>query len=262
MPDVDTLINELSHLRFDVENKDGNSRLISQVEEAADALAAFIKDDSDERALLQEFEHLHKAICLKHTAERSAADASLDSYIVLIGANEELKMLQDEHERLSEELRKLKVTYNEKIGSGDDAIAATKEKQELKNKLSQLRGTEDELLLEVQSMKHKLQLLEDAAEMQKAAKADVIKRDRIMYEFLTSTLNITVINATDTHVQLALLSESDDRTTQTWDCVTVKRDECDSHTTELIWQAIERTFNHGTQQETPESALETVRFSI
>ncbi|GFE55039.1 laminin subunit alpha-3, putative [Babesia ovis] len=256
MPDVDGLLSALSDLSIDVEGTDGNSRLISRVSEAVDALVSYIKDDSAERTLVAEFENLHQSICQKHEQELRDAHTSLDR------VRQELAQVEAEQARLNEELAILKKSQAENQSISEEKEAERLEGRALKEELCHLRGTEDALTLEIQSLQHKLKMLEDMAEVQRASREDVIKRDKLLYEFLTSSLNITVVSANEKEVQLALLTEPEDRSSQTWDLVTVKLDELDQRTTDYLWTMIERTFTQGSDEVATDPVIDTVRLSL
>ncbi|CDR93934.1 hypothetical protein, conserved [Babesia bigemina] len=249
MPDVAVLLEALSTLRLDVEGDDGNSELLSRVSEAAEALAAYVADDSAEAALFSDFENLHESLRQKRDAELRDANASVDK------TKQELSEAEATHTRLTEELRSLKAKTEAAIGecvrpfgvigAGTDgnALAAIHEAQQMKDELQQLRTVEERLALDIRGLEHKLQTLDEVEKQHLAIRDDIVKRDKLLYEFVTSSLNITVVDRNESQVQLALLSESEDRTTQTWDCMYANLDECGPETADRLWEAIEKTFD-------------------
>ncbi|GBE60886.1 ankycorbin-like isoform X1, putative [Babesia ovata] len=255
MPEVAVLLEALSTLRLDVEGHDGNSELLSRVSDAAEALAAYVADDSAETALLSEFESLHEALRQKRDAELRAANASVDK------AQKELSEAEETHARLTEEVSRLKAETEAAIGADGDVIAAIHEAQELKDELQQLRTVEEQLSLEVQGLQHKLQALDEVEKQHAATRDDIVKRDRLLYEFVTSSLNITVVNRNESQVQLALLSESEDRTTQTWDCMYANLDECGPETADRLWEAIEKTFDPNSVKSSGDTVFDMVRLA-
>lgn len=82
---------------------------------------------------------------------------------------------------------------------------------------------------------------------------------RLLYEFISSSLNIAIVNRKGSQVDLALLSESEDRSEQTWHCLTVDLEECDQSTTDYLWSAIEKSFEREAVEPPSNSSIETFR---
>ncbi|GIX63806.1 ankycorbin-like isoform X1, putative [Babesia caballi] len=265
MPDLTGMLDALSDLRLDVEGPDGNAQLLSRVADAAAALSDFVSDASEETALLAEFKQQHESICRQREVALREATASLDK------ARRELEELQLTRDSLADELRQLKASAEASsgeppgkagqptAGTGDAGIAAVSEQQELKDQLCQLRTSEEQMVFELQALKHKLQLLEETAEAHRSSRDDIVERDRLLYEFLTSSLNVSVVSNKDSQVQLAFLSESEDRNSQTWSCVSVNAETCDSETRECLWEAIEKTFTRGSAATSTSTTAVTAR---
>ncbi|EDO06716.1 hypothetical protein BBOV_II007660 [Babesia bovis T2Bo] len=255
MPDVEAQLEALSELRFDIKSLDDNFTLKSRLSTSVDALCAFIRDDIQEWSLVNEFERVHQFLCQVFDDELRAANASVD------GLKKELEEAEAEHRKLTAELDEIESSYNNV--NDESSMLQAQQASSLIEEAFALSYAYEESILDEESSRHQEKLLSDIATIEKASDADAEERDRLLYEFLTSSLNITVVSANDKEVQFALLNEPEDRSTQTWDLVTVKTSEMDlPATSKYLWSLIERTFQHSGEESITNPVLDTVRLSL
>nr|BAN65490.1 hypothetical protein [Babesia bovis] len=267
MPDVEAQLEALSELRFDIKSLDDNFTLKSRLSTSVDALCAFIRDDVQEWSLVNEFEQVHQSLCQVFDDDLRAANASVD------GLKKELEEAEAEHRKLTAELDDIERSYNNGTSLGvssplcavndESSMSQAQQISSLKEESFALSSAYEESVLDEQRARHQEKLLSDIATIDEASDAEAAERDRMLYEFLTSSLNITVVSANDKEVQFALLTEPEDRSTQTWDLVTVKKSEMDlPATSEYLWSLIERTFQHSGEESITNPVLDTVRLSL
>ncbi|KAK1443877.1 hypothetical protein BgAZ_207530 [Babesia gibsoni] len=251
---IEQLLKGLSDLRIDVQNPERNATLLLRAEQAATVLAEYIQDDSAERELLSEFKDLHREVYLESERVRKAEDNK---------AEQLRKELHDAHtkaEQLKEELKQLKQIYQQRFGY-QDVEEALKESMEIQEKLRQWQNARDEARAEVKQWQYKLAMLDEAAEVRKERQKELIKRDKLYYEFISSSLNIAIVNVKGPQVELAIMSETEDRTDQTWHCLTTNMEECDQRTTDYLWNAIEKTFQRKPLDPPGHTSMEVFRLS-
>lgn len=249
---IEELLNGLSDLRVDLYNQESNSRLLQRVEEATDALATYIRDDSEERALADEFKEIHQTYCAKQEEKQKIEDEELEKL------SKELQELQERNNRLQQEIRALKEDYEAKF-AGQDTAANIQKAREMQESLRQWQRAKEQAMAEVQQWHYKLAQLEETLMLEKASQEKKDKMNKLLYEFISSSLNIAIVNIKEPHVDLALMSETKDRTDQTWHRLTVNMDECDQQTTDYLWDAIAKTFDCEPIEAPGNTAMETFR---
>nr|BAN64952.1 hypothetical protein [Babesia bovis] len=255
MPDVEAQLEALSELRFDIKSLDDNFTLKSRLSTSVDALCAFIRDDVQEWSLVNEFEQVHQSLCRVFDDDLRAAHASVD------GLRKELEEAEAEHHKLTAEIDDIERSYNNV--NDESSMSQAQQINSLKEESYALSSAYEESVLDEQRARHQEKLLSDIATIDEASDDKPAERDRMLYEFSKSSLNITVVSDNDKEVQFALLTEPEDRSTQTWDLVTVKKSEMDlPATSEYLWSLIERTFQHSAEESITNPVLDTVRYRI